>query len=193
VNCQAAGCGDGVTLPPNETCDDGNTTSGDGCSADCHLETPPGGSVVTVVVALTHDPAITGDVAGVEIALNYDAAKASIPGSLDDPLVSGRVRNLGPPEVLLNVSDKDTDSNGVDDQLFIPYGSPGILLPGDIVEVVFDGAPGASLSGADFTCVVQTAVDPLGTPVGGITCGVTVSVGAGATTTTTTTTTTTST
>ncbi len=39
-------CGDGVIqddpgLPYVETCDDGNTESGDGCSADCQLEVPP--------------------------------------------------------------------------------------------------------------------------------------------------------
>lgn len=32
-----ARCGDGVVTPP-ETCDDGNTTSGDGCSATCRTE-----------------------------------------------------------------------------------------------------------------------------------------------------------
>ena len=30
-------CGDGITLGP-ETCDDGNTVNGDGCSSTCHLE-----------------------------------------------------------------------------------------------------------------------------------------------------------
>ena len=33
-------CGDGIVQPP-ETCDDGNTVSGDGCSADCQLECEP--------------------------------------------------------------------------------------------------------------------------------------------------------
>lgn len=32
-----AGCGDG-TVSGNETCDDGNTTAGDGCSASCEIE-----------------------------------------------------------------------------------------------------------------------------------------------------------
>jgi cysteine-rich repeat protein len=182
-----------VTLPPNETCDDGNTTSGDGCSATCQLETPPGGSVVTVVVSLTHDPAITGDLAGAEIGLGYNPAKVSIPGTADNPLVSGRVRNVGPQDVLWNVSDRDTDANGQDDQLFMPYGRTDVLPPGPILEAVFDGAPGASVGPADFTCTVLNAVDPLGTPVGGITCGISVSVDTGTATTSTTTTTNTTT
>jgi cysteine-rich repeat protein len=32
-------CGDGAIVSPNETCDDGNTVSGDGCSATCAQET----------------------------------------------------------------------------------------------------------------------------------------------------------
>jgi len=33
-------CGDGFYCPVFEECDDGNTVSGDGCSADCHRERP---------------------------------------------------------------------------------------------------------------------------------------------------------
>jgi cysteine-rich repeat protein len=193
VNCQPAGCGDGTTTSP-EGCDDGNTTDGDGCSASCTIETPPGGSVVTLVVALTHDPALTGgDVAGVEITVDYDPAKTSIPGSGNVPATEGRVQNLGPDDVVFSVADRDSNTDGQDDQLFIPYGSLGTLSPGDIVRVILDGAPGASISAGDFTCAVPSAVDAQGTPLGGVTCGVTVTVEAGSSTTTTTTTTTTST
>ncbi len=37
TNCQPARCGDG-TVDTGEACDDGNTTSGDGCSASCAAE-----------------------------------------------------------------------------------------------------------------------------------------------------------
>ena len=37
VDYQAPICGDGVTNPPNEECDDGNNSPGDGC-VDCNLE-----------------------------------------------------------------------------------------------------------------------------------------------------------
>ena len=39
IHVAAPGCGDGV-LQPGEQCDDGNTTSGDGCSATCQAEAP---------------------------------------------------------------------------------------------------------------------------------------------------------
>jgi cysteine-rich repeat protein len=184
VNCQPAGCGDGTTTG-SEECDDGNTTAGDGCSPTCTVETPPGGSLVNLVVALTHDPAFTGDVAGVEITVDYAPAKVSIPGTGNVPAAEGRVQNLGPDDVLFSVSDRDTNADAQDDQLFIPYGTAGTLPPGDIVRVILDGAAGASISDADFTCTVQTAVDSAGTPLGGVTCAVTVTVTNGTTTTTT--------
>jgi cysteine-rich repeat protein len=37
--CQLARCGDGIVdIAAGEQCDDGNNTSGDGCSASCRLE-----------------------------------------------------------------------------------------------------------------------------------------------------------
>ena len=35
-------CGDGALGMPDEECDDGNRESGDGCSASCAIEAPPG-------------------------------------------------------------------------------------------------------------------------------------------------------
>jgi len=41
-------CGDGITQPSiGETCDDGNTTSGDGCDSACHVEASCGDGIVT--------------------------------------------------------------------------------------------------------------------------------------------------
>jgi len=37
-----AACGNGILDGSNEQCDDGNTLSGDGCSATCQVETPCG-------------------------------------------------------------------------------------------------------------------------------------------------------
>jgi cysteine-rich repeat protein len=39
IKVSAPGCGDGI-LQTGEQCDDGNTTSGDGCSATCQAESP---------------------------------------------------------------------------------------------------------------------------------------------------------
>ena len=168
VDCKIAGCGDG-RVASGEQCDDGNTTAGDGCDASCQVE----GTPVTVVIALTHDPALTGEVSGVEITVDYPTAKVSIPGSGNVPASGGRVANLGPPDVLFDVSDRDGNSDGTDDQLFIPYGTTGNLPKGDLVQVVFDGQVGLAITPGEFTCTVATAVDNQGQPVSGITCAVT--------------------
>ncbi|MBV8763010.1 MAG: DUF4215 domain-containing protein [Deltaproteobacteria bacterium] len=47
TNCQLPRCGDNIK-DTGETCDDGNTTSGDGCSADCHSLETCGNSIVDV-------------------------------------------------------------------------------------------------------------------------------------------------
>ncbi len=44
-------CGDLVLSLPHEACDDGNTTAGDGCSADCQLEPIQTGGGVTLASA----------------------------------------------------------------------------------------------------------------------------------------------
>lgn len=38
-SCDGMPCGNGILNPPGESCDDGNHTSGDGCSPDCKTET----------------------------------------------------------------------------------------------------------------------------------------------------------
>jgi hypothetical protein len=127
--------------------------------------------LVTVAVSLTHDPSSTGDVFGVEIALDYDPTKTRIPGS-GDVTISGRVQNVGPTDVIFSASDRDADTDGEDDQLFVPYGGTVVLPPGDVVAAIFDRLPGLPLDETDFTCTVPNAVDGLGTSIGGVTCGV---------------------
>lgn len=51
TNACRAVCGDGMVIAPAETCDDSNTTAGDGCNSTCRLEVavtaPAAGSTVT--------------------------------------------------------------------------------------------------------------------------------------------------
>jgi cysteine-rich repeat protein len=65
ATCLASACGDGFVdagATPVEQCDDGNTTSGDGCSATCTTEmaTPPTGFRVTNLDLIS--PRITADI-----------------------------------------------------------------------------------------------------------------------------------
>jgi len=42
--CPAPKCGDGIVNQASEQCDDGDTDSGDGCSATCETESPACGN-----------------------------------------------------------------------------------------------------------------------------------------------------
>ena len=59
ADCIHAGCGDG-TAEPTEQCDDGNNTSGDGCSAACAWD-PPIGTPIEEIVGFGRGVAMSGD------------------------------------------------------------------------------------------------------------------------------------
>lgn len=46
-------CGDGVLNQNSEECDDGNAVDGDGCAANCSIETPTVPEFKTVIAILT--------------------------------------------------------------------------------------------------------------------------------------------
>lgn len=64
TDCRLAGCGDGITDTPRETCDDGNGMSGDGCSEFCQYErAAPNvlpGNVLQVAVDIGNNPTAYG-------------------------------------------------------------------------------------------------------------------------------------
>ncbi len=66
-------CGNGK-LEPTEGCDDGNTTSGDGCSKACQKEAPTAPSSV-IVNEILFDPAAVGDSAGEWVELYNPTAQ----------------------------------------------------------------------------------------------------------------------
>ncbi|MRG97932.1 hypothetical protein GF068_39375 [Polyangium spumosum] len=77
-------CGNGH-VEPGETCDDANTTSGDGCSAACQLEfsCPPG--QVTFIQTSTDGPLLIPDAAGppgaqsvIQLADSYVVSRAVV-------------------------------------------------------------------------------------------------------------------
>ncbi|HUU47376.1 MAG TPA: DUF4215 domain-containing protein [Nitrosopumilaceae archaeon] len=55
-----AACGDGTTTPP-ETCDDGNTSDGDGCSASCNSDETCGNGFTDTGLGETCDDGNTSD------------------------------------------------------------------------------------------------------------------------------------
>ena len=78
-------CGDG-TVDPGEVCDDGNTTSGDGCSADCHSNEICGNSVIDVATTEQCDDGNTtaGDGCSADCHLEYCGNGKLDPGEVCD-------------------------------------------------------------------------------------------------------------
>ncbi len=94
-----ATCGNGL-IESSEQCDDGNATSGDGCSTSCELEgdtcdggyAGPGsadGTRRAVVSISTPEP-----LGGIEINLDYPQFQAGIPGVGNSSLVNSRFTTL---------------------------------------------------------------------------------------------------
>jgi cysteine-rich repeat protein len=84
-----AHCGDGFTDPGlGEQCDDGNTISGDGCSATCQLEPPPLAHVMATWQLADIDP--TGQITATTCPPGFDTvalhdAVATLDGVITDP------------------------------------------------------------------------------------------------------------
>lgn len=171
VNCKGGNsCGDGL-VSGNEECDDANAVSGDGCSATCQVELPPGGFLVTVVVSIDFDPQTASDVAGVEIQLDYAPGKVGIPGTGNVPAAEGRVRKLG---TAPNLEVADVN----DQYLKIVYvGTDATAVqPGDLARILMDGLPGAVVGAGDFTCAVTLFTDSQGVTFPGSAYGITCAV-----------------
>ncbi|MBI2374538.1 MAG: DVUA0089 family protein [Deltaproteobacteria bacterium] len=87
VELLPGGCGNGILEPATETCDDGNTTAGDGCNATCRPEasmtiSPPGGrfpialpdpsSTVTFGLTIANGQSVTASVTPANGAADCD-------------------------------------------------------------------------------------------------------------------------
>lgn len=108
-----AGCGDG-TVSVNEQCDDANTLSGDGCSANCELEgntcsyAGPGAGTGTRLVTVsinTPEP-----VAGLQLSVDYPQLESGIPGVGTSSVVQGRFSALQSASLAALNDNNDTDA-----------------------------------------------------------------------------------
>jgi cysteine-rich repeat protein len=160
-DCTNGVCGDGVVATSlGEECDDGNTVPNDGCT-DCKIDGATcGANGVTAVVSLIFNQKSI-PLAGLEVNLGYGRAGVSIPGSLDDPSVLERVIDLTGRNVAFFV-DKDTNADGIDDDLYNLYAGTDAIIPGPFEQVRFDCSPGAFIRPSDFDCTPANPSDTSG-------------------------------
>lgn len=155
--CRLPVCGDGIRAG-DEECDDGNDVGVDGCT-DCMIDAVlcgAGGIRATIVY---DDPATTGAAAG-RMVLAYPGS-VSLPGSGAATSVRQRVANAsGTSNPIFLPSDNDTDSDAVDDTLFLVFGITASWPPGPFATITFDCTAGAPVRAPDFACSFDDASDP---------------------------------
>ena len=133
---------------------------------------PAGCDKVTAIVSLAYDPNEIPQLAGITIDVNYPAS-VSLPGSGSDSSVVDRVTDLSGAFGFFQVDDRDSGSDGVDDQLRTAYATTDTIAPGEFEQIEFDCQPGTGApTAADFSCVVAAASDGLGFPAEGVACSV---------------------
>jgi len=135
-----------------------------------------------VTVSLRYDPNEVPQLAGATVDLDYPADALDLPGSGSDQSVLDRITDLSGAEGFFQIDDRDTDSDGLDDQLRNAYATTTTIPPGGFEQVVFDCRPDTiAPSAADFSCIVAQTSDGSGFPVEGVSCDVEIATEGGAT------------
>jgi hypothetical protein len=107
-------------------------------------------------------------VSGLSVFIDYPEGAVSIPGSGTVTTVRQAITNV--PSGFLS-SPNDLDYGLIE---VLGTGSSSVL-PTRIFTITFQDCQGATPpSAADFACVVKDATDSQGSPLGGITCAVTI-------------------
>jgi cysteine-rich repeat protein len=147
------GCGNGV-IESGETCDDGNTLDGDTCPSNCRIEpcTPVDGTSRPFNVTFSAG----GDIAGIQVLVDYPEGKVSIAGSGAASSVRASITNL--PQGAFGTP------NDLDYTLREVVASSSALPPGRLFTVTFQDCQGATAP--------TVASDQFGNPVAGVTCAV---------------------
>jgi cysteine-rich repeat protein len=118
-----------------------------------------------VTVSLDYPLQIVGGVSAIFLKLNYPAPLV-IPGTGTEATVRQRVTNLaGTGSSVSSIADRDTNTNGVDDQLqAAARKTQGSLDPGAVFRARFDCAAGTTVSPTAFSCQQEQATDLSGSP-----------------------------
>jgi cysteine-rich repeat protein len=155
---KAPGCGNGVIEGfLGETCDDGNTQNGDGCPANCHVDscTPVPASSFGAHVTYANNAGTT--ISGLGFFVDYPEGKVAVPAATAGFGVSNSFNDLG-----YGFTDNAVKIGG---------------LPTSLLTLTFQTCQGAPAATAgDFSCTVTDASDDDGNVVDSskVTCTVTV-------------------
>lgn len=165
--CSTGLCGNGQ-IDEGETCDDGNTARDSGAGPDDIC--PPDCSVAACAISGTQAVDISFqapvDLIGLTVLLSYDDEKVSIPAVGNDPPVLNAVASG-----VFATSPRDSDTS-----LRINLEDPTVIgvAPGVAATVTFNRCGAATVSAADFGCMVVDATNTAFEAIAGVTCTVSV-------------------
>jgi cysteine-rich repeat protein len=121
-------CGDGM-LDPGEVCDDGNTSSGDGCSADCLSDETCGNGVLDVAVGEACDDGNTAGGDGCSADCQSDETCGN--SILDPGEICDDGNRRGADGCSADCRSDETCGNGVVDRIVGESCDDGNVTPGD--------------------------------------------------------------
>jgi hypothetical protein len=165
--CSTDLCGNGQ-IDDGETCDDGNTTQDIGvggddvCPADCNAAPCAVSGTQSVTVNITTPEPIISAL----VLVGYNDTDVNIGGIGNDPPVLAAVTSG-----VFATSPRDTDTAlriGLEDPFFTGVGS------GAAATVTFNVCSAATVTAADFGCMVVDAGNTAFQSISGVTCNVTV-------------------
>ena len=161
-------CGDSVLRWSDEQCDDGNTASGDGCSATCMLETPWPRDVVAVACA-----GAAGDAVDVNYASPVGQTFTPRAPRLAAAVVYASSQRLAPLELRVRrgtitgpVVASNTSSRDLGHARLFVFDPPVVVTPGEPHVLELRAADAGTLWATAAGCGVNGAAYSFGDPVG---------------------------
>jgi cysteine-rich repeat protein len=204
AGCKDAKCGDGFFWSGVEQCDDHNTVSGDGCSADCIIEPPVcGNNRIEAGETCDDGNTVDGDACPSNCRIEFCSPSALTVGTTVNFTKPAAV-NVGSMVVFVNYPDGKASLPGVGNSSTVraritslPTGfvhtandldyairevispsTPGNVLAGaQLFKASFDRCSGAvAPTAGEFTCTVEQVGAPNGSSISpaGFTCTVTI-------------------
>lgn len=159
-------CPTGESCVPIETCDDGNSVSGDTCPSNCVIQScTPSGTHPSIEIDVTAPPGVS--LAGLSVYVEYPDGTVEIPGHANDANVQASLTI--PFDAFGSINDLDYAV-----RIALVANSPA-TVPSPAAVVQLNQCTGASTPTSDmFRCSVESAADTNGNTVSGVSCSVTV-------------------